>query len=863
MKEHTPSPLVPSRPQSSSPVPPSTPSTDPLTGSSRSLTPLTPSQLTTTMVAPGDVTATKPGHVTDAAVGGASSDADRPPISFTNGLPNTPPAVPPSLNSEPSAVQRKAKIKALKQQFLVPQQPARTLTPSPPLEDIKPSRGKVKDLIAQMGEPERVLTPPPSPLLEEDLSKIRNSKIISNTITHLTQGGGGGVPDEKRSYTPSVIRRRVTSPFLDQVKDVGKDGGQTSPQDGSPDTKQRGNVGEASPIAGEMPPAKPRSLGSIPGEISPDTMQRSQSLVPGGMSPGTSQRSPVPTPGERQRSLSPVPVERQRSWSDLPERRSRPGTMLQSPSLIPKERQRSWGDIPRGERSSSPIPSPGTLQRSLSPVPLERQRSLSPVPGGMRSRSPIPTVQRNLSPAPGEMRSRSPIPTVQRNLSPIPGDRSLGRSLSPVPGNRSPDTTQRSPSPIPRGTSPHTSSRSPSSPRGEFFEREPRSTTPVSGGQVGVDPHGKMRERAVVISVRGKEEPTKNVLGVDQEKIDFILNADSMTGREGCVATSAQSAMPTKETVAPAIPPRSSSLYSRRASTQAAEKEEEEEAYYSGPLPIVLDSGDKDSGRGSDDDHLVALVFPRKQSRTSTSSYQSTGGRREGPYHPAGQPRSGGYQPLGNYRTTPTGQYQATGQAPPLPPARKLTPKLQKKRSNPVSLDDVFLSFESEPTGNKEGGVWATIGHEAISSTTRTELPVQQNSVLPPPQESRSQYDHLPPPLEPPPGYGQAYYRNRSTSDVTSHRIKQIRKANLSREAQFMASEVRSGWWGLHTSYCRYYPPTTTPAISPHHIHLPPTPHPHPKPTPQVPYQLPTPNPHPNPPSQSHPKSHSSKTHLY
>lgn len=706
-----------------------------------------------------------------------SGEANNPPINFSNGLPKTPPI----------QVRNTAKVDALKQQFLIPQQLPTTASPSPPLDDIHTSRGKVKDLIAQMDESERVA--PSSPLLEEDLTMIRNSRTISSAITNLTaQSREGGMAEGMRSYTPPNVRRKVTSPFLDQGKEVARDAERGSPPGTSPDTdtKQRGNKQESvrgpSPIigAGMSPDTKPKGLSPIPAEAPSDAKQREEDSgpIPEEEEEGVSGHSPIPMgiqPSVKQKPIAgnASPDIKQRSQSLIPE------------GMSPETKKRSLSPIP-GEMS------PGTKQRGPSLIP----EGVSP---GTRQRGLSGGEQRSLSPIPG---TTSPG-TRQRGLSPIPGETSSGtrqKSLSPIPGATSPGTSQRSRSPFPTCADMMQRGQSSSSPRVDAFEEEDqgqmRARTPVAEGHEGTTTEHQqvgrsLRERAGVISVQGKEEPTKGVFQIDQRKIDAILKADAIPGREEGVSANSNSATPSQESDIPAIPPRSSSLYSRREAS--LRKQEAEEAQYSGALPLVLDSGGgKNSERGTDDDHLVALVFPRKQSRsqqTSTSSYQQGGNyQTSSNYHL----RSGSYQALGNNRT-PSSNYQSSTQ--PFPSKDKP----EKKRSNPVSLDDVFLSFETAPSGNKGPGkeFLATIAHDLTSSSSHGELPVLgQGPPLPPPQdlpkrllESQKQYDHLPP-LDPPPGVGSNYYRTRSSSDVTSHRIRQIRKANAIKEAGYTASEV-------------------------------------------------------------------------
>jgi hypothetical protein len=573
--------------------------------------------------------ATDPDHVSTTTSESTREDnreANKPAVS--NGLPET----PPTLNAEPVVIRRK--VEALKQQFLIPQQPpvATTNSPSPPLDDVQPSRGKVKDLIAQIGDSERVLTPPPSPLLEEDLSMIRNSRIISNAITHLTQQNREGGSEGRRSYTPPNVRRRINSPFLDQEgKEEGSKDEQTS-QEVSPDVKRREEIARC-------------------------------------QSPN---KCPVPIPGDEEGKVRHIPEKR-------------------SLSLIPM------------------------VQKDLSPIPEKLSPSMSPgvIPPGIVPR-----------------RSQSPIPME------------FGRSRSPVLHVTFPDAEPSTP-PLEEGT---------------------------QGGQ-----RADYQAGTQVVSVPDKGEVAAGVLKVDQNKIDVILRADAASRKEDVTTP------PPDAAVVPAIPPRSSSLYSQREGSTAG-IEEGEEAAYSGTLPILLDNGKKKTADDDEDDHLVALVFPRKQSRQSTSSYQSSGSS----YQSSGrnyqssshyQSRSGSLGHGGHYQSR-SGSLGHGGQQGKKPSV----PQLQKKLSNPASLDDVFINFESGEKKGGIGGLWDTIGRELAS---RGEVTVQgpgEELVRSPEHlpESRGQYDHLPP-LPSPPDHDQGYYRNRSSSDVISHRTSHSRKAKESK----------------------------------------------------------------------------------
>lgn len=106
-------------------------------------------------------------------------------------------------------------------------------------------------------------------------------------------------------------------------------------------------------------------------------------------------------------------------------------------------------------------------------------------------------------------------------------------------------------------------------------------------------------------------------------------------------------------------------------------------------------------------------------------------------------------------------------------------PKMQKKVSNPVSLDDVFLSFEATPPNTKSG-----------SSPDRPDQRerARENGVLellksgeefkpgsPDNLQRNSEYDHLPPldkPHPPKKGKRRNYHRLRSSSDVSAHSMR-------------------------------------------------------------------------------------------
>lgn len=187
----------------------------------------------------------------------------------SNGIPID---ITPSHESDVVFVKNASKVKSLKQQFLCPQQQQGS-TPSPSssgltltspssqqvqlsrrqseieIEEIQKSRGNVKTLIAQMSsqdESVRILTPPPPSPLDEDLAKIRNSRVIFNTITQFTQatameasagsagGASGSESRHSRSYRPPSVRRKVVSPFLYQNKEEEEGEEATNEESSSP-----------------------------------------------------------------------------------------------------------------------------------------------------------------------------------------------------------------------------------------------------------------------------------------------------------------------------------------------------------------------------------------------------------------------------------------------------------------------------------------------------------------------------------------------------------------------------------------------------------------------------------------------------
>ncbi len=180
-----------------------------------------------------------------------------------------------------------------------------------------------------------------------------------------------------------------------------------------------------------------------------------------------------------------------------------------------------------------------------------------------------------------------------------------------------------------------------------------------------------------------------------------------------------------------------------------------------------------------DDDHLVAITLP---------------------YRPPGSKTEPRMEPKKSKKTEKKG------------------PHPTKKLSKPLSLDDVFLSFQPsgasltsstifEATPNR-ADAWGALGggHEHTQSATHVELNISanENGLLFPPQltsassdhplmeahhhhydrlPKRSEYDHLPPLEAPPPDY--EFYRPRSTSDVSSHRVRP-----RSKQEDYTASEV-------------------------------------------------------------------------
>ena len=203
--------------------------------------------------------------------------------------------------------------------------------------------------------------------------------------------------------------------------------------------------------------------------------------------------------------------------------------------------------------------------------------------------------------------------------------------------------------------------------------------------------------------------------------------------------------------------------------------EKNEPPYSNVSAPVIIESpyGSRHDG---DDDHLVSLVFPPRNKDTPKKSRRDS--------------------------------------------TKKKEP--QKKLSKPISLDDVFLSLESSSSTSlssqeapSKGDAWGDSppplppfrgGHQHTQSATHVELDISanENGLLFPPQlassssehplmeahhydrlPKRSEYDHLPP-LGPSPEYGMGYYRPRSTSDVSSRRVRPRNSKD-----EFIASEVR------------------------------------------------------------------------
>lgn len=114
------------------------------------------------------------------------------------------------------------KVNEIKQRFMLPQKYSPIPPTSPTKEDIPKSRGNVKSMIAQMQASSETELPlvhmPPE---DVPTGARRNSKSIQNKIEELTRLRAPGAdegPEQTRSYTPPIVRRKVQSVFFEQAR---------------------------------------------------------------------------------------------------------------------------------------------------------------------------------------------------------------------------------------------------------------------------------------------------------------------------------------------------------------------------------------------------------------------------------------------------------------------------------------------------------------------------------------------------------------------------------------------------------------------------------------------------------------------
>jgi len=227
----------------------------------------------------------------------------------------------------------------------------------------------------------------------------------------------------------------------------------------------------------------------------------------------------------------------------------------------------------------------------------------------------------------------------------------------------------------------------------------------------------------------------------------------------------------------------SGSSYDRRR-VATPTKEKEEEPVYTGPSYIV--------GGEKDDDHLVSIVLPFRASNSSSSKK-----KKEHQYSSGSL-----YTPSGSIYNSGRRRRKPEPTPPPLPPPRK--------PNNPVSVDEVFLSFknqgeESQTTGGRKMHRAGSDGRPISSNIADVIVGVRENGLSSSSQlmaaegenlsasynfdrrsdGKASEYDHLPPLDQMGDHKSGRSLRSRTTSDVSSHRLKTRKK-----HGDFTASEV-------------------------------------------------------------------------
>ena len=127
---------------------------------------------------------------------------------------------PNDLETTKKPLRNLPKVNEIKQRFILPSKYPQTPL-SPTKEDIPRTTGNVKSKIAQMQASSDIELPIVNLPPEEHTSTRRHSKTIQSKIEELTRLGTPKtecVLEQKRSYTPPIVRRKVQSVFFEQTR---------------------------------------------------------------------------------------------------------------------------------------------------------------------------------------------------------------------------------------------------------------------------------------------------------------------------------------------------------------------------------------------------------------------------------------------------------------------------------------------------------------------------------------------------------------------------------------------------------------------------------------------------------------------
>ena len=685
----------------------------------------------------------------------------------------TPP--PPHRDSEKLVQLRNAaKVQELKQKLLsgggLPLNSQKLISRQKEIEKAqKTCSTKVKTIVKQMSTPVEIpetekvsVSPPPSPI-DKDLEQVRKNVAISEKITHLHQSVDESKEKKHSSYKPSTLRRKVVSPFLG--KRTGGEETQSSSTFPESAKQMKKSAQETEGGTGEQGKPLLQSSGSFDEEFSSQTdavpcldsepasgsHANEEAVLPEEMSKRT-QDNVVEDTGEK----IIVPIVPKINEPSSPEHSN-----SENESQLPRE-VTVYHDTSRGEEQAPALAV--SSSSAVSTVPSSPTVSSSPTVLSSPTVSSSPTVLS--SPTVSSSPIVSSVSTVVEEHGGING---IARHLEDHSGEEL-DKTELSPV--------HSTESPP--------------------------PPSHSRDRS-----EGSDAiPLESIAGLST--VEAACRENSYTADPSLLKTSAESRSSSRSSTpysyrsydrrsreksydSTSLASSGSSYDRRRVATPSREKEEE--PAYMGPSYIV--DGEKD------DDHLVSIVLPFRSLNNSSSSSGSSSKKKKEHQYSSGSI----YTPSGSIYNSGSRRRRKPDPTPPppLPPPRK------SNSSNPLSVDDVFVSFkdqgeESRTAGGRKMHRAGSDGRPISSNIADVISGVRENGVLSSNSQltdmegerlnasysfdrhsdgKASEYDHLTP-LDQLGGYKSGRsLRPRTTSDVSSHRLRTRKK-----HEDFTASEV-------------------------------------------------------------------------